>query len=69
MDAGNRTLKLIADVPDTAKTVTFQLAASQLATWVRSEEVQSLDVVVGPTTVRVPLKSLPLPIIAEWKCR
>ncbi|WP_433744595.1 glycosyl hydrolase 53 family protein [Paenibacillus amylolyticus] len=62
MDTGNRTLKLIADVPDTAKTVTFQLAASQLATWVRSEEVQSLNVVVGPTTVRVPLKSLPLTI-------
>lgn len=62
MDTGNRTLKLIADVPDSAKTVTFQLAASQLATWVRSEEVQSLNVVVGPTTVRVPLKSLPLTI-------
>ncbi|WP_145322324.1 glycosyl hydrolase 53 family protein [Paenibacillus xylanexedens] len=62
MDEGNRTLKLIADVPDTAKKVTFQLAASQLAAWVRSEEVQSLDVVVGPTTVRVPLKSLPLTI-------
>ncbi|WFR60534.1 S-layer homology domain-containing protein [Paenibacillus amylolyticus] len=62
MDAGNRTLKLFADVPDTAKTVTFQLAASQLAAWVRSEEVQSLDVVVGTTTVRVPLRSLPLTI-------
>lgn len=61
-DAGNRTLKLIADVPDTANTVTFQLAASQLAAWVRSEEVKSLDVVVGQTTVRVPLKSLPLTI-------
>lgn len=62
MDAGNRTLKLLADVPDTAKTVTFQLAASQLAAWIRSEEVKSLDVVVGQTTVRVPLKSLPLTI-------
>ncbi|ETT32808.1 arabinogalactan endo-1,4-beta-galactosidase [Paenibacillus sp. FSL R5-192] len=62
MDVGNRTLKLIADVPDRAKTVTFQLAASQLAAWVRSEEVQSLDVVVGQTTVRVPLRSLPLTI-------
>ncbi|OMF15190.1 hypothetical protein BK131_09855 [Paenibacillus amylolyticus] len=62
MDAGNKTLKLIADVPDTAKTVTFQLAVSQLAAWVRSEEVQSLDVVVGSTTVRVPLNSLPLTI-------
>lgn len=62
MDTGNRTLKLIADVPDTAKTVTFQLAASQLAAWIRSEEVKSLDVVVGQTTVRVPLKSLPLTI-------
>ncbi|MGE6665326.1 glycosyl hydrolase 53 family protein [Paenibacillus xylanexedens] len=62
MDAGNRTLKLLADVPDTAKTVTFQLAASQLAAWIRSEEVKSLDVVVGQTTVRVPLRSLPLTI-------
>ncbi|WP_340030679.1 glycosyl hydrolase 53 family protein [Paenibacillus sp. FSL K6-1122] len=62
MDVGNRTLKLIADVPDRAKTVTFQLAASQLAAWFRSEEVQSLDVVVGQTTVRVPLRSLPLTI-------
>lgn len=62
MDAGNRTLKLLADVPDTAKTVTFQLAASQLAAWIRSEEVKSLDVVVGKTIVRVPLKSLPLTI-------
>ncbi|KAA2292258.1 hypothetical protein FY526_29190, partial [Clostridioides difficile] len=55
-------MKLIADVPDTAKTVTFQLAASQLAAWIRSEEVKSLDVVVGQTSVRVPLKSLPLTI-------
>ncbi|MCL6661546.1 glycosyl hydrolase 53 family protein [Paenibacillus amylolyticus] len=62
MDAGNRTLKLLADVPDTAKTVTFQLAVSQLAAWIRSEEVKSMDVVVGQTTVRVPLKSLPLTI-------
>ncbi|MGO4731512.1 glycosyl hydrolase 53 family protein [Paenibacillus sp. 2KB_22] len=62
MDAGNRILKLIADVPDTAKKVTFQLAASQLGAWIRSEEVKSLDVVVGQTTVRVPLRSLPLTI-------
>ncbi|WP_440109645.1 glycosyl hydrolase 53 family protein [Paenibacillus sp. QZ-Y1] len=64
MDAGDRTLKLIADVPDTSKSVTFQLAASQLAAWIRSEEVQSMDVVAGQTSIRVPLKSLP-PMNAE----
>ncbi|PQP81934.1 hypothetical protein C0Q44_19925 [Paenibacillus sp. PCH8] len=62
MDAGNRTLKLIADVPDRSKAVTFQLAASQLSAWVRSDEVKFLDVVAGETTVRVSLNSLPLTI-------
>ncbi|MBU5352306.1 glycosyl hydrolase 53 family protein [Paenibacillus barcinonensis] len=62
MDTGKRTLKLVADVPDSSKAVTFQISSSQLASWVKSAEVQSIDVVVGKTTVRIPLRSLPLTI-------
>ncbi|MEI2280222.1 glycosyl hydrolase 53 family protein [Paenibacillus polysaccharolyticus] len=62
MDASKRTLKLVADVPDSSKTVKFQVPAGQLSSWVRSEEVQSVEVVAGKTTVRIPLRSLPLTI-------
>lgn len=62
MDTGKRTLKLVADVPDSSKTVKFQVPAGQLSSWVRSEEVQSIEVVAGKTTVRIPLRSLPLTI-------
>ncbi|WP_434756506.1 glycosyl hydrolase 53 family protein [Paenibacillus amylolyticus] len=62
MDTGKRTLKLVADVPDSSKTVKFQVPTGQLSTWVRSEEVQSIEVVVGNTTIRIPLHALPLTI-------
>ncbi|MCM3133184.1 glycosyl hydrolase 53 family protein [Paenibacillus polysaccharolyticus] len=62
MNAGKRTLKLVADVPDSSKTVEFQVPAGQLSSWIRSEEVQSIEVVAGKTTVRIPLRSLPLTI-------
>jgi hypothetical protein len=62
MDSGKRTLKLVGDVPDSSKAVTFQVPAGQLSSWIRSEEVQSIEVVTGKTTVRIPLRSLPLTI-------
>ncbi|MBR2563298.1 MAG: glycosyl hydrolase 53 family protein [Paenibacillus sp.] len=62
MDSEKRTLKLIADVPDNSKAVTFQVSASQLSSWIRSEKVLFVDLVVGKTTIRISLRSLPLTI-------
>lgn len=62
MDSAKHMLQLAADVPDSFKAVTFQIPSSQLFSWMKSEEVQSIEVVAGKTIVRIPLRSLPLTI-------
>ncbi|WP_156395275.1 glycosyl hydrolase 53 family protein [Paenibacillus sp. Root52] len=60
MGAGEQQLKLIANLTDNSKAVSFQLNTNQLAEWVRSQAVKSLDLIVGQTSIRIPLKSIPL---------
>ncbi|MDQ0169733.1 glycosyl hydrolase 53 family protein [Paenibacillus tundrae] len=60
MGAGEQRLKLIANLPDNSKAVSFQLNTNQLAEWVRSQTIKSLDLIVGQTSIRIPLKSIPL---------
>ncbi len=47
MEAGAQQLKLIAKLPDNSRAVSFQLNTNQLAEWVRSQAVTSLDLIVG----------------------
>ncbi|NUU78310.1 glycosyl hydrolase 53 family protein [Paenibacillus xylanilyticus] len=58
LKAGNKQLQLIADVPSTFKAVTFHVPASSLAAWIQTQEVQSLELTVDHTSVRIPVKSL-----------
>nr|WP_275440301.1 glycosyl hydrolase 53 family protein [Paenibacillus sp. ACRRY] len=57
-EAGSQQLRLIADIAEPYQTVTFQLPVSSLAAWVETQAVQSLELKVDQTSVRIPMKSL-----------
>lgn len=58
MGAGSKKLILIADVPKDAKATTFQLNANQLQEWARTQALQSLELSMKQTSVRIPLSLL-----------
>ncbi|WP_339273129.1 glycosyl hydrolase 53 family protein [Paenibacillus sp. FSL W8-0426] len=58
LGSGQKSLTLIADVPDSAEAVTFKLDAGQFAGWVRSESLQVLELSFKQTRVRVYLEDL-----------
>ncbi|QOS79802.1 glycosyl hydrolase 53 family protein [Paenibacillus sp. JNUCC31] len=58
MGAGSKKLTLIADIPKDAKSVTFQLNANQLQEWARTQALQSLELIMKQTSVRIPLSLL-----------
>ncbi|SEL39686.1 glycosyl hydrolase 53 family protein [Paenibacillus sp. OK003] len=55
MGAGSKKLTLIADVPKDTKATTFQLNANQLQEWARTQALQSLELIIKQTSVRIPL--------------
>lgn len=58
MASGSKKLTLIADVPKDSKAVTFQLNANLIQEWARTEALQSLELTMKQTSVRIPLGSL-----------
>ncbi|MFS0855008.1 glycosyl hydrolase 53 family protein [Paenibacillus taichungensis] len=58
MGAGSKKLTLIADVPKDTKAVTFQLNANQLQEWASTQALQSLELIMKQTSVRIPLSVL-----------
>ncbi|MGC5773184.1 glycosyl hydrolase 53 family protein [Paenibacillus pabuli] len=58
MEPGSKQLTLIADVPKDTKAVTFQLNANQLQEWARTQALQSLELTMKQTSVRIPLSLL-----------
>ncbi|WP_201782161.1 S-layer homology domain-containing protein, partial [Paenibacillus xylanivorans] len=58
MAEGSKKLTLIADVPKDSKAVTFQLNANLLQEWARTQGLQSLELTMKQTSVRIPLSLL-----------
>lgn len=58
LEAGNQQLRLVADIAEPYQAVTFQLPVSSLGAWVQTQVLQSLELRVGQTSVRIPMKSL-----------
>jgi len=58
LDPGNQQLHIIADIAEPYQAVTFQLPVSSLAAWVQTQAVQSLELTVDQTSVRIPMKAL-----------
>ncbi|MGG4131514.1 glycosyl hydrolase 53 family protein [Paenibacillus illinoisensis] len=58
LEAGNQQLRLVADIAEPYQAVTFQLPVSSLGAWVKTQALQSLELSVGQTSVRIPMKSL-----------
>lgn len=58
MGAGSKKLTLIGDVPKDTKATTFQLNANQLQEWARTQALQSLELIINQTSVRIPLSLL-----------
>ncbi|UPK41834.1 glycosyl hydrolase 53 family protein [Paenibacillus pabuli] len=58
MAAGSKKLTMIADVPKDTKAVTFQLNSNQLQEWARNQALESLELTIKQTSVRIPLNLL-----------
>ncbi|SLJ90569.1 MULTISPECIES: glycosyl hydrolase 53 family protein [unclassified Paenibacillus] len=58
MGAGSKKLTLIADVPKDTKAATFRLNANQLQEWARTQALQSLELIMKQTSVRISLSVL-----------
>ena len=55
LEAGNQQLRLVADIAEPYQAVTFQLP---VGAWLQTQALQTLDLRVGQTSVRIPMKSL-----------
>lgn len=55
LEAGNHQLRLVSDIAEPYQAVTFQLP---VGAWLQTQALQTLDLRVGQTSVRIPMKSL-----------